>query len=228
MLKQQNTIMLNLSEEDSEDSDGIWQQVPETKRLTISTNMHQHKKFNASEEPSTSRENQFQILDKDVDVDQSQDQAEPAEEQNNSTPKPPPIYIPNVLDISIMIKNISKQIPSTDFSYKSMRDNQIRLMVKEVESFRKIVTYFESKSISYHTYQLKQERAYRVVIKGLHPSTLTTDIISELSSLGHQVRDVINVKSRVTKLPLSMFFVDLDPNSNKEIFNIRHITNRSS
>ena len=78
--------------------------------------------------------------------------------------------------------------------------------------------------MGFHTYQLKQERSYRVVIKGLHHSTPLENIKAELILSGHQVRNVINTTSRVTKLPLSMFFVELDdrPN-NKEIFNINTI-----
>ena len=81
-------------------------------------------------------------------------------------------------------------------------------------------------NISFHTYQLKQEKAYRIVVKGLHHTTSTEDIKAELILLGHQVRSIINVKSRSTKEPLSMFFVDLDPNpNNKKIYEIKHLNN---
>lgn len=212
--------MTNLSEEsDSEDSDGIWQQVPNAKtnkrRLTKSPKMHEHKKFNLDEEPSTSKSNQFQILSEKDDEE---------EQEADKTPKPPPIYIPDVLDISKMIKCISKEV--SDFNYKSLRDNNIRLMIKSVDSYRKIVKYFETNNISYHTYQLKQERAYRAVLKGLHHSTPVNDIKAELLALGFQVREIVNVRSRVTKMPLPLFFVDLDPNpNNKEIFNLKYISN---
>lgn len=45
-------------------------------------------------------------------------------------------------------------------------------------------------------------------------------------SLGHQVRSVRNVVSRVTKQPLPMFFVDVDPQeNNKEIYAITSFDN---
>lgn len=216
--------MPNLSDDESDDDAGIWQQVPERtnkRRLTItSPNMQQRKRMNLSEEPTSSTQNQFDAL-KDVDGDKDAEV-----EIEDASPKPPPIFIPNVTNISKMIHSISSEIPSTDFNYKSMKDSQIRLMIKNSDSFRKIVKHFEVNNISFHTFQLKQERAYRVVIKGIHHSTETTVIKDELISLGHQVRDIVNVKSRVTKQPLSMFFVDLEPHSaNKTIFNIRHIGN---
>lgn len=49
---------------------------------------------------------------------------------------------------------------------------------------------------------------------------------AKLLSLGHQVRSVRNVVSRNTKEPLSMFFVDLDPQANnKEVYDINNIEN---
>lgn len=125
-----------------------------------------------------------------------------------------------------MVNNLSKVISSNEFYYKCLRDGQVRLMIKSVESFRKIVHHLETAKINFHTFQIKQERAYRVVIKGLHHSTPVSDIKAILLSLGHQVRSVRNIISRVSKQPLPMFFVDLDPNANnKEIYNIRSFDN---
>jgi hypothetical protein len=48
-----------------------------------------------------------------------------------------------------------------------------------------------------------------------------SDII-ELDKKGHKVRNMINVKHRISKEPLPLYFVDLEPkNNNKEIFNLR-------
>lgn len=143
-----------------------------------------------------------------------------------SEPKPPPIFLPDVGDINKMVTNISKIISNSEFSYKSLRDGQVRLVIKTVESYRKVVKHLETSKKSFHTFQLKPERAYRAVIKGLHHSTQISDIKAYLLSFGHQVRSVRNVISRVTKNPLPMFFVDLDPNpNNKDIFNIRSFDN---
>ena len=217
--------MPTLSDDDSEEeSDGIWQQVPENnnkRRLTESPNIHIHKKPNLSSEPSTSNANQFALLnDDDNDLNQTQEQKEERQ------PKPPPIYIPFVENINNMIKCISKVISNNEFNYKSMRDSQIRLMVKNTESYRKVVKHLDSKNICFHTYQLKQERAYRIVIKGIHHTTPVADIKADLLSLGYQVRNVFNIKSRVTKQPLSIFFVDLDPSTNnKDVYKIKHLSN---
>lgn len=149
-----------------------------------------------------------------------------SEVEKETVPKPSPIYIPFVENISVMIKKISSVISQSDFNYKSLKQGEIRLITKNADSYRKVVKYFESSKICYHTFQLKQDRSFRVVIKGLHYSTPPEDIKGVLLSLDHHVRTVTNVKSRVTKEPLSLFYVELDPKSNnKEIYNLKTIHN---
>jgi hypothetical protein len=59
----------------------------------------------------------------------------------------------------------------------------------------------------HHSYQPKDERSYRVVIKHLHHMVELKDIADELSELGHKVRNIINAKYRQTKEPLNIFSV---------------------
>jgi len=62
----------------------------------------------------------------------------------------------------------------------------------------------------HHTYQPKEERSYRVVIKYLHHSVDVQD------KQGYKVRNIINTKHRVTKDSLNLFFVDLEPSDNNK------------
>lgn len=216
MMTGMETDNVNLSDSSNDEDDSDWQQVPIKRKNPGSPNNFQRKRPHHELEPGTS--NRFNCL--------ANNEREDEETYNEVEAKPPPIFIPDVGDISKMVSNISKVIKSSDFTYKSQRDGQVRLVIKSVDSYRKVVKYLESTKKSYHTFQLKPERAYRVVIKGLHHTTPVSDIKAYLLSFGHQVRSVRNVISRVSKQPLSMFFVDIDPNSNnKEIFNIRSINN---
>jgi hypothetical protein len=90
-----------------------------------------------------------------------------------------------------------------------------------------LVKYLKENKIFYHTYQLKEERAYRIVIKYLLHSTEIEDIRQELFELGHNARSIINAQHRITKEPLNLFFVDLEPAEyNKDIFNITALQNK--
>ena len=66
-----------------------------------------------------------------------------------------------------------------------------------------------------------------MVLKHLHHSSNLDDIKQELSSLGHGVRNIINVKHRLTKEPLNIFSIDIEPaTNNKDIYAIKAIQNK--
>jgi len=95
------------------------------------------------------------------------------------------------------------------------------------DTYRILIKHFKEKGIYYHTYQFKEERAYRVVLKYLHHTTEVEDICQELFTLRHVVRNIVNIHHRLTKEPLNPFFVDLEPaNNNTDIYNITAIQNK--
>jgi len=108
-----------------------------------------------------------------------------------------------------------------------LANNVIKLNCTTPETYRKLLQYFKENDIFYHTYQLKEERAYRVVIKYLHHSKIFYEIRQELSYLGHKVRSIVNARHRITKDPLNLLFVDLEPAANnKDIYNITALQNK--
>ena len=77
------------------------------------------------------------------------------------------------------------------------------------------------KKTFFHTYQLKDERAYRVVLKYLHHTTDIEEIRQDLLEQGHVARNIVNARHRTTKEPLNLLFIDLEPTTNnKTIYNI--------
>jgi hypothetical protein len=78
------------------------------------------------------------------------------------------------------------------------------------DSYCKLIKHLQEDKIIYHTNQMKQERAYRIVIRNLHCLTPTAQITAELEKQGHKVRNILNVKHRITKGLLSLFFIDLE------------------
>jgi hypothetical protein len=85
------------------------------------------------------------------------------------------------------------------------------------------------KNIIHHTYQLKENRAFRIVIKHLHFSTNLQEIEQELNKEGHKVRNILNARSQMTKEPFNLFFVDLEPaTNNKEIYKLARLQNKTT
>lgn len=178
----------------------------------------------------TSYKNRFSVLRDmrdptihDRDVNKHADQAN----ENNGEPKPPPIFIPGVKSITEFSALLQAEVQNGDYTHKTIDNSgQIKIMAKNVETYRKITRQLDTAGASYHTYQLKQQRAYRAVIRSLHPSTPPEEIKGAIEQRGHQVRNVTNIRHGKTKEPLPLFFVDLEPNTNnKDIFKLDLLLN---
>lgn len=87
------------------------------------------------------------------------------------------------------------------------------------------VKYLKDKNITPYTYQSKQERAFREVIRHLHHSVEIDEVKSELLEKGFEVRNIINIKHKITKELLLLLFVDLEPNDDKLIYKVTYLEN---
>ncbi|XP_012246638.1 uncharacterized protein LOC105681471 [Bombus impatiens] len=103
---------------------------------------------------------------------------------------------------------------------------QVKIQTNTTESYRKVIKELREKNAIYHTYQLKTERSYKVIIRGLHPKTNTKKLSDELAKIGHQTRTINNMTRYDTKQPLPLFLIELELRSNnKDIFNIKKTLN---
>jgi hypothetical protein len=135
-------------------------------------------------------------------------------------PRPPPIFVYNIIKYPQMINHLAEITEEENYSTRSMANNIIKINCNSPETYRKMITFMKE-NIIYHSYQPKDEKPYRVVIKHLHHTVDLKDIINELSGLGHKVRNIINTKHRQMKEPLNLFFVDLEPaDNNMEVYKI--------
>ena len=149
---------MNADTDESEaDADFEWQKIfKNRKRQSGSPKLYNNKRkaivgdnqLHNNDQPSTSNKvAMLQNNDDDDDVDEADD--DNVETSNTkSTPNPPPIYIPDVIDISKMVTNITDKISKQEFSYKCLYNNQVRIMVKNVDAYRTLVKYLEDRNIS--------------------------------------------------------------------------------
>lgn len=80
---------------------------------------------------------------------------------------------------------IGEVISSKQFLCKS-RLKDTALLMKSVDNYLEIITVFKEKKCDFQTYQLKQEKPFRVVIRNLHHK-------EEVKGLSFKVRNIINV-----------------------------------
>ena len=125
-----------------------------------------------------------------------------------------------------MLNSLQKAIEEESFYTKTLSNNIVKINTHCTEGYRSLIRHLQDENIVHHTYQLTQERAYRIVIRDLHHSIPTEDIKEELRTHGHPTRNITNIRHRVSKEPLPMFFVDLEPQvNNKEIYKLEFLQN---
>jgi Associated with zinc fingers. len=138
-------------------------------------------------------------------------------------PKPPPVFIQGVINYQQMIANILNVLKEDDYVCRSLANDVVKINPKTIDAYRALVSHLRGQNIMFHTYQAKQDKAYRVVLRHIHHSVPTSEIKEELQQLGYKVRNVTNVLKRITKDPLNLFFIDLEPSDdNKKIFDLQY------
>lgn len=188
-----------------------WQTVKKRKHSCLSPEI--------IENPTVNTQNRFQYLNNESD-DMNMT------ETSERVPKPPPIFIHGVTNYSEMIKKLSSAIANEQYYSKTLSNNIVKINVNEPETYRSFIRFLRDENIIFHTYQVKQDRAYRIVIRHLHYTVPTDEIKEEIEKTGQKVRNIMNIRDRTSKLPLPLFFVDLEPKeNNKDIYKLEYISN---
>lgn len=138
-------------------------------------------------------------------------------------PKPPPIFVDNVSNIQPLIKLLN-EIVKDKFEIKVLNNSQVKIQPSSPEAYSIIVKQLQEKETEFYTYKPKNERSFRTILKNMHHSIDIDDVKNELFDLGHKVTNMWNIKHRETKMPISMFVVEFEQNSNnKQIFQIKSL-----
>lgn len=137
-------------------------------------------------------------------------------------PSIPPIFIKNIVNMNSLLVDL-KQLNPGPFKHKTV-NNEVKFNFETVEGYRSFIKYLINSSAEYHTFQLKTERSFRVVIRGLHPSCDVQSMMEELRSLGYEPVQMVPIRHPITKMSLPIFFLDLRPNpKNNDIYNLTRL-----
>ena len=95
------------------------------------------------------------------------------------------------------------------------------------QKFSKLVlAHGQKRDTNFHTYRLKKNRSYKVVLRGMHPKIDINEVTDALKKFNHKVRQLNIITKYDTKQPLHLLFIEHDPNEdNNEIFNASRLLN---
>jgi hypothetical protein len=109
-------------------------------------------------------------------------------QQKQTTPPAPAIFIDDTIDIQTMIKSIENDIKKEDNQLK-IKNNQVKILPTNPHSYRKQTKLPKTLNAKFHIYQLKQEIPFRVVLRNIHSANLY-ELKYELQNLVHKVTHI--------------------------------------
>lgn len=138
--------------------------------------------------------------------------------------KIPPIFISGVDNIK-PLTDLIEGITNGQYEIKVIGSNQVKVQLRQTIHYSSLTKELQEKKTEFHSFQYKNNRSYRAVIRNLHPTTDVDDLKTELMELGHEVLNIFNVKQGgKVKRSLPLFMIDLKTkDNNKEIHELQNL-----
>lgn len=104
------------------------------------------------------------------------------------------------------------------------QDLAVRVLPKELWWFVQNCSQILKKkknNVSFHSFQSKECKPFRIVVRNLHPTIDSSFIEDDLSNLGFNVKNITYVLHKPTKNSLPLFFIGLEQvENNADIFKL--------
>jgi hypothetical protein len=106
----------------------------------------------------------------------------------------PPIHVKNISNYSAFSKVLINITDQNGFTCRSNSSHIIQPAGRQ--NFNKIMDSLHKTNASFHSHIPHHLRTNRIVIRNLHFSNLSNDIINTLVELEHSVKFIYNVKNK--------------------------------
>ena len=83
-------------------------------------------------------------------------------------------------------------VPDEQYFAKCRAGNTVKINCHNSKVYRKLIKHMRDFNVLHHTYQLKEERAYRIMLKYVHHTVHTDDTAAEIEAKGYRIRHIIN------------------------------------
>lgn len=71
--------------------------------------------------------------------------------------------------------------------------NTLKIQPSNPDAYRTIIHFFTDTEAEFDTYQMKEDKAFRIVLRNFYPTTTLIEIKTALEEIGFSVRSVTNV-----------------------------------
>ena len=118
------------------------------------------------------------------------------------------------------------KIAENNYTIKLVSQYKVKIQPTSTEKYLPIVEELKKRNTHFHAYQRKEDKGFKALLKSMHPSVDINDLKTEIETFNHKVIKISNIRNRITKTPLPLFYIEIEvKNNNKEIYNITRLLN---
>lgn len=128
------------------------------------------------------------VSDADSDIEDSA--ARDGGGQSAKYSKPPAICVPSVSDPVTLERALNLSIGSSNYYIRTSRFGVSRIYTANSDAFRTAVKELNKLNCQFWHHQLKEEKPYRVVLKGIHANVPSSQIEQAFSDHGYEVLNI--------------------------------------
>lgn len=89
----------------------------------------------------------------------------------NPIKPPPPIFVKGIVNFPDLCAALIEKIGVDNFFCKSLADS-LKIQTANPDAYRTLIHFLRDQNAQFHTYQLREDKPTRVVLRNLHPTTV--------------------------------------------------------
>lgn len=137
-------------------------------------------------------------------------------------PRPPPVIISNCNNYQ-SIRNIMDN-NRIKFQATALNSGDIKINVPDGDSYRKLTGALNEEKATWYSYEDKQTRQTKVIVKKLHASCKPEEIKEYLLEKGYKIKEVTQLLKKGDKTPLPLYMLSFERTEDiKKIYAISEI-----
>ncbi|CAH2265382.1 jg13338 [Pararge aegeria aegeria] len=140
-------------------------QPPDWQRVPTIRNPKRKKLAGTPSPDKIETSNSFSGLTVDITEEQSD------EPKLKKPSKPPPIILYGVEELNKLTELLELVTEKSQFCYKTINRNQLKILTYNVDIYKMLISVIRENGLIGHTFNRKDNRCYRIVIRNLHHTT---------------------------------------------------------
>ena len=180
------------------------------------------KKRKASSPPNTSPQQPTQPIKEKKLITSNSTGAPRSEKPRNM--KPPPVIVEKQADYQNLYNLIKESEVKINFKTTLLGSGDIKVNVEDSEMYRQLTTLLKKKNINWYSFENKQTRPIKVMVRKLHPSCPPEKVVEYVRQQQLKILSAVNILKRADKTPLPLFMLSFDNSEDvKRVYEIKEI-----